>query len=312
MIRVWLKPQPTDRAISRRHRSTADHLQIDAAFALTACLSGMLGMEVRMPNATHDSNAFKPEDFDSFDLEVSFVPPRVVVPLLQAHFTIGSVVDIGCGPGTWLAAFAEAGVTDVRGYDGPYIRPDQLVFPRERYRVADLTQPLRIERRFDLACCLEVAEHLPASQEEPLVDMLTDAAPVILFSAGVPGQPGQGHVNLQWQSHWAELFARRGYQAYDLIRPQIWGRADVYWWYQQNIVIYSKIEPRARPSPTRPEALDLVHPALYLEALHPGGGQVVSELLHTVLRRFSGTRAADMRKALSPCAAASSARLAAD
>lgn len=253
-----------------------------------------------MADAVRGNNMFRPEDFDSFDLDVSFAAPRAVVPLLQAHFHIGSVVDLGCGPGVWLAAFAEAGVTDILGYDGYYIQPHQLAIPPERFRAADLTQPLELERHFDLACCLEVAEHLPSAQEEPLVDVLTAAAPVVLFSAGIPGQPGQGHINLKWQSHWAELFARRNYRAYDLIRPEIWGRDEIYWWYQQNTVVYSRLAPHGQPAPARHETLDIIHPTLYLQTLYPNGRRALGELLRAVSRRSFGTRGADMQKTLRP------------
>src|SRR5437899_563547 len=32
-----------------------------------------------------------------------------------------SVVDIGCGVGTWLAAFKSLGVSDIAGYDGDWV-----------------------------------------------------------------------------------------------------------------------------------------------------------------------------------------------
>jgi len=38
-----------------------------------------------------------------------------------------SVLDVGCGIGTWLRAFQTAGVEAIVGVDGPYVDRDQLL-----------------------------------------------------------------------------------------------------------------------------------------------------------------------------------------
>jgi len=35
-------------------------------------------------------------------------------------------VDVGCGQGTWLAAFRALGIEDVDGFDGAWVRQDAL------------------------------------------------------------------------------------------------------------------------------------------------------------------------------------------
>ncbi|MGH9522534.1 MAG: class I SAM-dependent methyltransferase, partial [Terriglobales bacterium] len=42
---------------------------------------------------------------------------REVVPLLIRMVAPESVVDVGCGTGSWLAAFRESGIYDVMGID---------------------------------------------------------------------------------------------------------------------------------------------------------------------------------------------------
>src|SRR5436190_19968909 len=83
---------------------------------------------------------------------------RAVVPLVMELVRPASVLDVGCGLGTWLAAFAEAGVADFLGMDGDYVDRAKLKIPAERFRAADLTNPPSPGRTFDLAVCLEVAE----------------------------------------------------------------------------------------------------------------------------------------------------------
>lgn len=62
-------------------------------------------------------------------------------------------------------------------------------------------------------------EGLPCVRK--IVTALTDAAPVILFSAAVPGQGGNNHINEQWPEYWCQLFKALGYDVLDPIRPRI-------------------------------------------------------------------------------------------
>ena len=106
-----------------------------------------------------------------------------------------SIIDFGCGDGTWLAAAIRLGATDVLGVDGAWVPTDALQIPPSRFRAVDLSAPLDLGRRFDLAFCLEVAEHLPSCAAPVLVRTLASHAPLILFSAAVPFQGGEDHVN---------------------------------------------------------------------------------------------------------------------
>jgi 2-polyprenyl-3-methyl-5-hydroxy-6-metoxy-1,4-benzoquinol methylase len=135
---------------------------------------------------------------------------RVVVPLVLGLVPARSVIDVGCGRGTWLAVFRAHGVEEVRGVDGDYVDRGRLEIPADRFEAHDLTRPLRPAGRFDLAVSLEVAEHLPAEAADAFVGSLTLLAPVVLFSAAAPYQGGEGHVNERWPAYWAGRFAARG------------------------------------------------------------------------------------------------------
>ncbi len=163
---------------------------------------------------------------------------RAVIPLVAELVAPRSVVDVGCGVGTWLAEFKSAGIDDVLGIDGEYINRDELVIPREQFTSHDLTEPLALERRFDLAVCLEVAEHLPEEKAEALVASLVSLAPVVLFSAAIPFQGGNDHVNEQWPEYWQQRFAERNYVVIDCLREPLWRHKDVAPWYAQNLLVY--------------------------------------------------------------------------
>jgi hypothetical protein len=112
-----------------------------------------------------------------------------------------------------------------------------------------------LPRRADLAVCLETAHYLSGLQGRALVGFLCDRAPVVLFSAAVPGQPGAHHVNPQWPAYWAARFQERGYVALDPIRPRIWHDERVALHYRQNLLLYARRDqvegPAAAPTLAR-------------------------------------------------------------
>ena len=163
---------------------------------------------------------------------------RIIVPLVMHLMKPASVVDVGCKLGEWLITFRNHGVTEFLGIDRP-LRQEALVIPPQAFRTANLAHPFTIPGRFDLAVCLEVAEHLPAAAARPLVRELTAAAPVVLFSAAIPGQGGHGHVNEQPHDYWHRLFAAHDFVTLDCIRPAIWQNPAVAYWYRQNTFLYA-------------------------------------------------------------------------
>jgi SAM-dependent methyltransferase len=191
----------------------------------------------------------------------------IVVPFVLSLLPIRSVIDVGCGVGTWAAAFAANGVPDVWGIDGDYVDHSQLRIPPDRFLSRDLTKSLHLDRTFDLAVSLEVAEHLPEFRASSLVAELTSLAPCVLFSAAVPGPTGTNHINPQYLPYWIELFKRQGYEAIDPIRPRIWGHESVEWFYQQDIVMFAVLE---HPLLTKdfPKPQSLIHQELYEQVLH--------------------------------------------
>ena len=199
---------------------------------------------------------------------------RAIIPLLLSHLSVHSVIDVGCGVGTWLKAFQENGVSDITGYDGEYVDTSALAIAAENFKVLDLTTDFVLPRKADLAISLEVAEHLPAKNGDHLVRQLTSVAPAVLFSAAIPGQGGTSHVNEQWQDYWRSKFSAAGYHPFDAIRPFVWGSNDVEIWYQQNIILYCKeglIPSSDGIRPTPPNlSLNIVHPEYYLDLQRHG------------------------------------------
>jgi len=196
---------------------------------------------------------------------------KEIVPLVLELIQPRSVIDVGCGVGTWLSVFKECGVRDIIGVDGGYIEKGMLQIPQERFLSFDLSEPLRMERQFDLVVSLEVAEHLPTKCAERFVDSLVRLGPVILFSAAIPFQGGEQHINEQWPDYWVKYFQQKGYVVIDCIREKIWQNTNVEMWYAQNILMfvrqnYLENYPLLKKmvENTVTSQLSIVHPRRYL------------------------------------------------
>lgn len=210
-----------------------------------------------------------PEEFYEDHIAKARSSAEKIVPLVMELVGPSSVVDLGCSVGTWLATFARHGIEDYVGVDGDWVPRALLQIPSDRFVEARLDRPFRLDRRFDLAMSLEVAEHLPEHAARRFVESAVRLAPCVLFSAAIPHQGGLHHLNEQWPDYWAALFAAHGYAVVDSIRSRIWSTEGVDYWYKQNTLIYASEEIlAARPllardrDATRESMLSLVHPRL--------------------------------------------------
>ena len=192
-----------------------------------------------------------------------------IVPEVMSIVQPRSVVDVGCGSGAWAAEFIARGVADVLAIDGAYVDRDVLAIPSRHFLRCDLTEDFAAAagRRFHLALCLEVAEHLPVAAGDALIRRLAFLADRVLFSAAIPGQGGRNHVNEQWPSYWDSRFREVGLVPSDVIRPRFWNRHDIAVWYRQNMFLYTPAGDRVRfEEHVRPLPSDIVHPELWNRA----------------------------------------------
>lgn len=187
-------------------------------------------------------------DFYDYIDDGSRASARIVAPLLLGEFAIASLLDVGSGHGAWAAEWMAAGVADVLAVDGDYVARNRLQIPADRFRPHDLTVSLELGRKFDLVQSLEVAEHLPESKAEQFVETLTSHGDVILFSAAVPHQGGEHHVNEQPPEYWRRKFAAHGFVAFDWLRPRLAARTEVKPWYRFNSILYANELGQARLS----------------------------------------------------------------
>ena len=184
----------------------------------------------------------------------------VVAPIVSDLVRPRTVLDVGCGEGWWAQAFEDAtGHTVAQGVDGPGVPADAPI--REMgFTEVNLAKPGTVSGSFDLVVCLEVAEHLPPRRAATFVAELCQAAPVVMFSAAIPGQGGTGHINEAWPGYWVDLFAGQGFRVDGSLRFDLWGDDRVENWYRQNLLLAS-VEPL--PGLAYGPVLPVVHPVLY-------------------------------------------------
>lgn len=164
---------------------------------------------------------------------------RRFVSLLIPALNPSSVLDVGCGRGAWLNEWKRAGVPSIHGIDGAYVNNTRILIDRSEFDAVDLSQPFDLGRRFDLVTSLEVAEHLPPATSKNFVASLVRHGDLILFSAAPLGQGGEHHINERPLADWQDLFSQHGFEAFDVIRPDLHDDTSVEPWYRYNTVLFA-------------------------------------------------------------------------
>jgi len=187
----------------------------------------------------------------------------VALPPLLDGLQVESLLDVGCGTGTWLRAALDMGIERVQGIDGVKLESADLHVDESLIRHCDFREAWNINERYDVVLCLEVAEHLEAQHAFAFVQKLTVCSDRIIFSAANPWQLGQHHVNCQWPAYWQGLFNQCGFACRDSLRWKIWDVAEIEPWYRQNVFLAERDECGASHEPRIP---GVVHPDSMLTA----------------------------------------------
>ena len=186
----------------------------------------------------------------------------IIVPFLHRVLEPDTVIDVGCGEGWFAREFAKQGCKVVGADEG--VEEDGAVIDGVTF--IKRTLPTGFTFTYDLAVCLEVAEHLPEKDAAALVRSLCEAAPLVLFSAAIPNQGGHGHINEQWPSYWRKLFSANGRACADWPRWDFWRDDRIDPWYRQNIVLFGEVEllcEKLRKEEWHLGCESVVHPDIY-------------------------------------------------
>lgn len=229
------------------------------------------------------------EQFYNKQSAESYQSAKIVLDVLLNHIKTKptSIVDFGCGVGSWLAAAKELGFNRVKGFDGNYVSKDLLLINENEFFDLDLSKTESYvfpNETFDLAISLEVAEHLPINSAQNFVDTLCQHSNLVLFSAAIPYQGGHGHINENWLEYWSYFFKLNNYIPVDIVRKSIWTNKNVCWWYRQNTIVFVEknrlkdyfgidfIKERDEH-----EILSYIHPMQYLVSLRRDSNNLIND-----------------------------------
>lgn len=187
---------------------------------------------------------------------------EVILSFIMEKFNVKSMVDFGCAIGRWCREGKNLGMTEILGIDGEYVNQEGLVISKDEFMGADLGTHIELSKRYDLAVSLEVAEHIPEEKSDVFIENIVHAADIVLFSAAIPGQGGDFHVNEQPLSYWQKKFENHGYYLHDCLRPIIWGNDNVMPMYKQNCVIFLKDMENNNVNQYE-KIVDIVHPEMF-------------------------------------------------
>ncbi|MCE9609402.1 MAG: methyltransferase domain-containing protein [Chthoniobacter sp.] len=168
---------------------------------------------------------------------------EVIAQDVFSQFHPARVLDVGCGTGALLFSLQQRGV-DVLGFE--YSEAGIAICQKKGVPVRKCNlekKTVQLPINFDVSVCTEVAEHLPESCADDLVNLLCRAAPVVVFTAAVPGQGGDDHVNEQPHEYWIKKFAEREYdfdQALTSDWRRNWRRAQIVDCFSSNLMIFRK------------------------------------------------------------------------
>lgn len=205
-----------------------------------------------------------------------------ILPYIINTFNVKSVIDIGCGNGSWLNMAKQLGIINIKGIDGVQVPQAELLINKDEFLQVDLQKPFKEDSKYDLAICLEVAEHLHEDAAQTIVNTICSYSDVILFSAAIPNQGGQNHLNEQWPDYWQEKFEVNGFSAYDILRDKFWDNEKVFWWYRQNSLIYIKNDKDNFGFSKSEKIRRLVHPQLFSRTMTKLEFQERNELIKSL------------------------------
>jgi SAM-dependent methyltransferase len=146
-----------------------------------------------------------------------------------------SIVDFGCGLGTYVAQIRQKGLF-AKGYDG---NPDTPTLSGGIGEILDLSEPFQLPDIFDWVLSLEVGEHLPHQYEKVFIENLMRHARVgIVLSWAIKNQGGTGHFNEQNNDYIKAIFRSYGYE--NDLEAEKKLRSYSGTWFQHSLMVFRK------------------------------------------------------------------------
>ena len=132
------------------------------------------------------------------------------IPLLcqniWEYFNPESVIDFGCANGLHLAEFTKMGVNTF-GIEGAAAFANEIQKNNwyGQYLIQDMREPFNLGKKYDLAICIEVLEHLEEKYADIAIRNICKHATSFLITAS-DIEKGDVHCNAQSKKYWVQKF----------------------------------------------------------------------------------------------------------
>lgn len=131
-----------------------------------------------------------------------------------------SVLEAGCAGGWFTKEFLDQGI-DIIALEGSECGVQATIkrgVSESRVIKHDLRRDINLNRKFDIVCCTEVAEHIEPPFSSQLIKTLTDLSDIVWFSFEAPETNGAHyhHCNEQPEKFWVNIFDFYNFNSYKL------------------------------------------------------------------------------------------------
>jgi hypothetical protein len=186
------------------------------------------------------ANFYSPNYFSSSIFKYDYA---AIVESIISEYNPKRIIDFGCGTGDLARAFAsqEVAVEAIDGYSIPdFSNYNNIRFTKVDLNDFDATNSFlkQFDLKFDLAISIEVAEHLNPAMSMSFIHWLTSSADVIVFSAAVLNQDGDGHINCRSRLDWYSMIKQNSFVIADTLRQHFKFNQRLALWHKLNIVDY--------------------------------------------------------------------------
>ena len=130
----------------------------------------------------------------------------VLVQRLWEFFGPKSVIDFGCANGLHMKHFMEKGC-NVMGIEGSsyFAKHIQKNAWYADYLIQDIREPFNLGKKYDLAICIEVLEHIEEKYAEAAVkNICNHASSFFITASDIP--KGNVHCNAKPKKYWVDMF----------------------------------------------------------------------------------------------------------
>src|SRR5260221_11788593 len=99
---------------------------------------------MKMSPSTYQDNFFE------IHQQASNNSAREVIAVVLNMIQPVSVIDIGCGIGTWLSVWKQNGVYNILGVDGNYVETKKLLITKSEFVPFNLEDGYHSDKKYDL------------------------------------------------------------------------------------------------------------------------------------------------------------------